>query len=191
MCTFNNPVHKQLVLHLQGHICGPAIHLLIPDNIEQDILRAIHIVAERTATQVARPPSPHIDHHIHVAPLPPYPVPAPAADEIHTTTEHPPAPTLVPMVPDQVSPIGPSESAVETMSPAHHTTIRTTPVRCCPNRYYSDLSPYYMSEPTYIISRIRRASGPWADGRNILNYDGWAGRNIIPNGGGWAHIGNM
>jgi hypothetical protein len=57
--------------------------------------------------------------------------------------------------------------------------------------YYSDLSPYYTSERTCIISRMIRASGPWAHGRNILDYDGWAGKNIIPDGGGWAHIENM
>jgi hypothetical protein len=29
-----------------------------------------------------------------------------------------------------------------------------------------------------------RASGPWAHGKNILDHDGWAGREIIPDGGG-------
>ncbi|KAG2337914.1 hypothetical protein BDR05DRAFT_894513, partial [Suillus weaverae] len=57
--------------------------------------------------------------------------------------------------------------------------------------YYSDLSPYNMREWTCIISCMIRASGPWTHGRNILNYDGWAGSQIIPDGGGWAHAGNM
>ncbi|KAG2357355.1 hypothetical protein BDR07DRAFT_1380152 [Suillus spraguei] len=46
--------------------------------------------------------------------------------------------------------------------------------------YYSELSPYYTSERTCIISRMIRASGPWAHGRNILVDDRWAGRNIFP-----------
>ncbi|KAG1774209.1 hypothetical protein EV702DRAFT_1200457 [Suillus placidus] len=57
--------------------------------------------------------------------------------------------------------------------------------------YYSDLSPYNTRERTCIISHMIRASGPWAHGRNILDYDGWAGSQIIPDGGGWAHAGNM
>ncbi|KAG2087547.1 uncharacterized protein F5147DRAFT_781312 [Suillus discolor] len=57
--------------------------------------------------------------------------------------------------------------------------------------YYSDLSPYNTRERTCIISRMIRASGPWAHDKNILNYDGWAGRQIIPDGGGWAHAGNI
>ncbi|KAG2351783.1 hypothetical protein BDR07DRAFT_1385346 [Suillus spraguei] len=57
--------------------------------------------------------------------------------------------------------------------------------------YYSELSPYYTSEWTCIISRMIRASGPWAHGRNILVDDGWAGRNIIPDDSGvdeWADV---
>ncbi|KAG1720432.1 hypothetical protein EDB19DRAFT_1835985 [Suillus lakei] len=46
-------------------------------------------------------------------------------------------------------------------------------------------------ERTCIISHMIRASGPWAEGRNILDYDGWAGSDIIPDGGEWAHVGNM
>jgi hypothetical protein len=42
--------------------------------------------------------------------------------------------------------------------------------------YYSDLSPYNMREQTYIISRMIWASGPWAHGKNILDYDRWARR---------------
>ncbi|KAG1788847.1 uncharacterized protein HD556DRAFT_1311767 [Suillus plorans] len=57
--------------------------------------------------------------------------------------------------------------------------------------YYSDLSPYNTRERTCIISRMIRASGPWAHDNNILDYDGWAGREIIPDGGGWAHAGNI
>ncbi|KAG1819451.1 hypothetical protein EV424DRAFT_1347415 [Suillus variegatus] len=57
--------------------------------------------------------------------------------------------------------------------------------------YYSDLSPYNTREWTCIISRMIRASGPWAHDKNILDYDGWAGREIIPDGGGWAHAGNI
>lgn len=57
--------------------------------------------------------------------------------------------------------------------------------------YYSDLSPYNTRERTCIISRMIRASGPWAHDKNILDYDGWAGRQIIPDGGGWAHAGNI
>ncbi|KAG2354744.1 hypothetical protein BDR07DRAFT_1494136 [Suillus spraguei] len=57
--------------------------------------------------------------------------------------------------------------------------------------YYSELSPYYTSERTCIISRMIWASGPWAHGRNILVDDGWAGRNIIPDDSGWAHARNM
>ncbi|KAG2354252.1 hypothetical protein BDR07DRAFT_1382383 [Suillus spraguei] len=56
---------------------------------------------------------------------------------------------------------------------------------------HHELSPYYMSERTYIISRMIRASGPWAHGRNILVHDGWARRNIIPDDGGvdeWADV---
>ncbi|KAG1778620.1 hypothetical protein EV702DRAFT_1044482 [Suillus placidus] len=57
--------------------------------------------------------------------------------------------------------------------------------------YYSDLSPYNTREWTCIISRMIRASGPWAHGRNILDYDGWAGSQIIPDGGRvdeWADV---
>ncbi|KAG1787890.1 uncharacterized protein HD556DRAFT_1448395 [Suillus plorans] len=57
--------------------------------------------------------------------------------------------------------------------------------------YYSDLSPYNTRERTCIISRMIRASGPWAHDKNILDYDGWTGRQIIPDGGGWAHAGNI
>src|SRR6267154_1605462 len=57
--------------------------------------------------------------------------------------------------------------------------------------YCSNISPYNTSERTCIISRMIRASGPWAEGKNIPDYDGWAGRDIIPDGGGWAHVGNM
>ncbi|KAG1800541.1 hypothetical protein EV424DRAFT_1352106 [Suillus variegatus] len=57
--------------------------------------------------------------------------------------------------------------------------------------YYSDLSPYNTRERTCIISRMIWASGPWAHDKNILDYDGWAGRQIIPDGGGWAHAGNI
>ncbi|KAG1725125.1 hypothetical protein EDB19DRAFT_1833926 [Suillus lakei] len=46
-------------------------------------------------------------------------------------------------------------------------------------------------DSTCIISHMIRASGPWAEGRNILDYDGWAGSDIIPDGGEWAHVGNM
>jgi hypothetical protein len=59
------------------------------------------------------------------------------------------------------------------------------------NTYYSDLSPYNMREWTCIISCTIWAGRPWAHGKNILDYDGWAGRNIIPDAGGWAHAGNM
>ncbi|KAG2147705.1 hypothetical protein DEU56DRAFT_753526 [Suillus clintonianus] len=45
-------------------------------------------------------------------------------------------------------------------------------------------------QETGIISHTIWASGPWAKGRNILDYDGWAGSIIIPNGDGWAHVGN-
>ncbi|KAG2359926.1 hypothetical protein BDR07DRAFT_1378340 [Suillus spraguei] len=61
----------------------------------------------------------------------------------------------------------------------------------CPGPNQSELSPYYTSEWTCIISRMIRASGPWAHGRNILVDDGWAGRNIIPNDSGvdeWADV---
>ncbi|KAG2054057.1 hypothetical protein BDR06DRAFT_971769 [Suillus hirtellus] len=54
--------------------------------------------------------------------------------------------------------------------------------------YYSDLSPYNMREWTCIISHMIWASRPWAHDKNILNYDGWAGRQIIPNGGRWAEV---
>ncbi|KAG2341299.1 hypothetical protein BDR05DRAFT_949884 [Suillus weaverae] len=33
------------------------------------------------------------------------------------------------------------------------------------------------------------ASGPWAHVVYILDHDGWAGRNIISDGDGWAHMG--
>ncbi|KAG1822338.1 hypothetical protein EV424DRAFT_1346554 [Suillus variegatus] len=59
------------------------------------------------------------------------------------------------------------------------------------NTYYSDLSPYNTRERTCIISCMIRASGPWAHDKNILDYDGWAGRQIIPDGGRWAHAGNI
>ncbi|KAG1792292.1 uncharacterized protein HD556DRAFT_1309367 [Suillus plorans] len=51
-----------------------------------------------------------------------------------------------------------------------------------------DKSPYYTSERTYIISRMIQANGPWADGKNILDYDRWAGRDIILDGDGWAKV---
>ncbi|KAG1798779.1 hypothetical protein EV424DRAFT_1352461 [Suillus variegatus] len=54
--------------------------------------------------------------------------------------------------------------------------------------YYSDLSPYNTRERTCIISHMIRASGPWAHDKNILDYDGWAGRQIIPDGDGWAEV---
>ncbi|KAG1867498.1 hypothetical protein C8R48DRAFT_671722 [Suillus tomentosus] len=57
--------------------------------------------------------------------------------------------------------------------------------------YYSDLSLYNTRERTCIISRMIRASGPWAHDKNILDYDGWAGGQIISDGGGWAHAGNI
>ncbi|KAG1717282.1 uncharacterized protein EDB91DRAFT_1259934 [Suillus paluster] len=57
--------------------------------------------------------------------------------------------------------------------------------------YCSNISPYYTSERTCIISRMIWASGPWAKGRYILDYDGCAGSVIIPDGDGWAHVGNM
>ncbi|KAG2123849.1 hypothetical protein DEU56DRAFT_759879 [Suillus clintonianus] len=53
----------------------------------------------------------------------------------------------------------------------------------------NNISPYYTSEQTCIISRMIRASGPWAEVRYILNYDGWAGHVIIPDRDGvdeWA-----
>ncbi|KAG2352798.1 hypothetical protein BDR07DRAFT_1383862 [Suillus spraguei] len=65
----------------------------------------------------------------------------------------------------------------------HHKTV--------PIEKWIELSPYYTSERTCIISRMIRASGPWAHGRNILVDDGWAGRNIIPDDGGvdeWADV---
>ncbi|KAG1836600.1 hypothetical protein C8R48DRAFT_680467 [Suillus tomentosus] len=43
-------------------------------------------------------------------------------------------------------------------------------------------------ERTCIISRMIRASGPWAHDKNILDYDRWAGRQIIPDGDGWAEV---
>jgi hypothetical protein len=62
---------------------------------------------------------------------------------------------------------------------------------CIDSTYCSNISPYNTSERTCIISRMIRASGPWAEGKNIPDYDRWAGRDIIPDGGGWAHVGNM
>ncbi|KAG1890639.1 uncharacterized protein F5891DRAFT_1197915 [Suillus fuscotomentosus] len=59
------------------------------------------------------------------------------------------------------------------------------------NTYYSDLSPYNMRERMCIISHMIWASRPWAHDKNILDYDGWAGRQIIPDGGGWAHAGDI
>ncbi|KAG1724143.1 uncharacterized protein EDB91DRAFT_1087565 [Suillus paluster] len=55
--------------------------------------------------------------------------------------------------------------------------------------YCSNISPYYTSERTCIISHMIWASKPWAKGRYILDYDGWAGSVIIPDGDGvdeWA-----
>ncbi|KAG1829555.1 hypothetical protein DFJ58DRAFT_848670 [Suillus subalutaceus] len=53
-----------------------------------------------------------------------------------------------------------------------------------------NISPYYTSERTCIISRMIRASGPWAEGRYILDCDGWAGSVIIPDGDGLAQTGS-
>jgi hypothetical protein len=47
---------------------------------------------------------------------------------------------------------------------------------------------YHTGHPTYIISRIRQASGPWAHVVYILDDDGWAGSTIISDGYGWAHV---
>ncbi|KAG1851622.1 hypothetical protein DFJ58DRAFT_842106 [Suillus subalutaceus] len=55
--------------------------------------------------------------------------------------------------------------------------------------YCGNISPYYTSERTCIISRMIRASGPWAEGRYILDCDGWAGSVIIPDGDGLAQTG--
>jgi len=56
------------------------------------------------------------------------------------------------------------------------------------NTYYLDLSPYNTRERTCIISCTIRAGRPWAHGKNILDYNGWAGRNIITDAGGWAEV---
>ncbi|KAG1738807.1 hypothetical protein EDD22DRAFT_959442 [Suillus occidentalis] len=66
-----NPAVKQSILHYQGrihHLC----YLLLPSNIKEDILHAIFIILERTTTQVARPPSPHLlDEYVRIPSTPP------------------------------------------------------------------------------------------------------------------------
>jgi hypothetical protein len=65
-----DPAIKQSILHYQGCICR-LCYLLLPNNIKEDILRAILIVHERTTTQVARPPSPHLlDEYVRIPSTP-------------------------------------------------------------------------------------------------------------------------
>ncbi|KAG1792843.1 uncharacterized protein HD556DRAFT_1444237 [Suillus plorans] len=88
----------------------------------------------------------------------------------------------------QFAPAPALTSAPAPLTPAPALTSAPAPLT---PTYYSDLSPYNTRERTCIISRMIRASGPWAHDKNILDYDGWAGRQIIPDGGGWAHAGNI
>ncbi|KAG0700517.1 hypothetical protein DFH29DRAFT_876571 [Suillus ampliporus] len=55
----------------------------------------------------------------------------------------------------------------------------------------STCTKHILQLPISVLYEQTNASRPWAEGRNILDYDGWAGSDIIPNGGKWAHVGNM
>lgn len=58
------PAVKQSIFHYQRRMHN-LCYLLLPSNIKEDILRAVFIVMERTATQIARPPSPHrLDEYV-------------------------------------------------------------------------------------------------------------------------------
>jgi hypothetical protein len=84
-----DPAIKQSILHYQGRIRRLS-YLLLPSNIKGDILQAIHIIHERTATQVARPPSPHfLDEYVRIPSTPPPETPKPVLPPAtpHITTE--------------------------------------------------------------------------------------------------------
>jgi hypothetical protein len=71
------PDVKQSILNYQGRI-RRLCYLLLPSNIKGDILQAIHVVHERTTTQVARPPSPHfLDEYVRIPSTPPSETPKP------------------------------------------------------------------------------------------------------------------
>ncbi|KIK39215.1 hypothetical protein CY34DRAFT_14536 [Suillus luteus UH-Slu-Lm8-n1] len=58
-------------------ICG-LCYLLLPSNIKEDILQAIFIILERTATQIARPPSPHcLNEYVRIPSTPSSETPKP------------------------------------------------------------------------------------------------------------------
>ncbi|KAG1762015.1 hypothetical protein EDD22DRAFT_953476 [Suillus occidentalis] len=85
-----DPTVKQSILHYQGRI-RRLCYLLLPSNIKEDILHAIFIILERTTTQVARPPSPHLlDEYIRIPSTPPSETPKPVLPPMtqRTTVEN-------------------------------------------------------------------------------------------------------
>jgi hypothetical protein len=61
----DNAPHLRTIGYLQRRIRNFAMHLL-PEGVRESIQEVIHIVAERTATEVAKPPIPHLNHHIRL-----------------------------------------------------------------------------------------------------------------------------
>jgi hypothetical protein len=61
----DNVPHLRTIGYLQRRIRNFAMHLL-PEGVRESIQEVIHIVAERTATEVAKPPVSHLNHHIRL-----------------------------------------------------------------------------------------------------------------------------
>jgi hypothetical protein len=108
----DNVPHLRTIGYLQRRICNFAMHLL-PEGVRESIQEVIHIVAERTATEVAKPPVPRLNHHIRlldgivagpVRPLVIYqsddePIPVPSQTISVSTIERLPTPFVPTMEP--------------------------------------------------------------------------------------------
>jgi hypothetical protein len=108
----DNVPHLRTIGYLQRHIRNFAMHLL-PEGVRESIQEVIHIVAERTATEVAKPPIPHLNHHIQlldgivaglirppvIYPSDDKPIPVPSQTISVSTIECPPTPFIPTMEP--------------------------------------------------------------------------------------------
>jgi hypothetical protein len=108
----DNIPHLRAINYLQRRICNFAMHLL-PEGVRDSIATVIHIVAERTATEVAKPPVAHLNHHIRLldgivsgAVRPPVthlsndePIPVPSQTISLSTIERSPTPFIPTMEP--------------------------------------------------------------------------------------------
>jgi hypothetical protein len=75
---------------------------LIPEGVRDDIAMVIHVVAERTATEVARPPVAHLNHHTQLLDCTiqnDEPIPIPSQTILLSTIERPPTPFVPTMEP--------------------------------------------------------------------------------------------